>query len=202
MKQILFSLLLISMFACKNDSSGNKLQNVDPSKMEGGAPVDPKKLTVPSACEMISVTEVQDILSTKSGVMLKESNDPNNNQVKSCFFKWEDQSMTNPGILIQVMTNPVFDDYPQYVSTYVTSKLTEGEMVMGQEAPKKYKKFDAAGRDGAYSFDQARFYWTGDNNFMFMLAFNVSNLDEDDMVDAAEDMIEKIDANFKKKVKY
>ena len=174
MKHLLFAVLLMGIFACKNDTSGNKLSSVDPSDAKGGATVDPKNLTVPSACSMIT----------------------------ACFFKWDDPSTPNAGILVQIMTNPVYDEFPQYVSMYVESKLKEGEMAMGQETPFKYKKFEAAGIDGAYSFEQGRFYWAGDANYMFMLAFNVSAFDEDDMVDAAEDIIESIHKNFKDKVKY
>ncbi len=202
MKHLLFAVLLMGIFACKNDTSGNKLSSVDPSDAKGGATVDPKNLTVPSACSMITAAEVQDIVNAKNAVVVKESNDPKNQQVKSCFFKWDDPSTPNAGILVQIMTNPVYDEFPQYVSMYVESKLKEGEMAMGQETPFKYKKFEAAGIDGAYSFEQGRFYWAGDANYMFMLAFNVSAFDEDDMVDAAEDIIESIHKNFKDKVKY
>ena len=202
MRYLFFLIVLTSVFACKNDKSDNKLSAVDPSNAQGAAAIDPKTLTVPSACQMISPNEVKEILGTSSNVTVKESNDPTNDKVKSCFFKWNDPSMPNAGILVQLMTNPVYDEYPQYISTYVSSKLEEGEMTMDQHQPFKYKKFDAADHDGAYSFEQGRFYWTGDANYAFMLAFNVSSLDEDDMVDAAEEIIEVIDHNFKSKVKY
>lgn len=201
MKQILFALFLVSMLACKNDNTNSKLESVDPSQVSGAAPVDPKTLNVPKACELISAAQVQDILGTKSPVNLKESNDPNNDKTKSCFFKWDDANTANAGILIQVMTNPVFDDYPQYISTFIDTKLKEGEMMMGQDTPIKYGKFDADGKPGAYSFQQARFYWAGDNNYLFMLAFNVSTLSEGNMVDAAEEIAEIINENFAKKVK-
>lgn len=202
MRYLLLFVLFASFIACKNDKSDNKLAIVDPNNAKGAAAVDPKTLTVPSACQMITTGEVQKIIGTSATVMLKESNDPTNDKVKSCFFKWNDPSMPNAGILVQLMTNPVYDEYPQYISTYVSSKLEEGEMTMDQQAPFKYKKFNAAGHDGAYSFEQGRFYWTGDANYAFMLAFNVNSFDEDDMVDAAEEIIEVIDSNFKSKVKY
>lgn len=199
MKQLLFSLFVIFLIACKNDSSSNKLEAIDPTAVNGKAPVDPKTLTVPNAVDMITVAEVQDILDTNSPVNAKESNDPTNDKSKSCFFKWDDPNTPNAGILIQVMANPVFEDYPQYISTFVSSKLKEGEMVIGQDAPITYKEFDANGKPGAYSFQQARFYWAGDNDYLFMLAFNVSTLSESKMVKAAEKIAKIVNKNFASK---
>lgn len=200
MRQILFALLVTSIFACKNDTSGKTLETIDPVAVNGQPPVDPKTLTVPSAAELITAAEVEDILSTGSPVSAKESNDPTNDKNKSCFFKWDDPNTPNAGILIQVMTNPVYEDYPEYIANFVSSKIKEGEMMMGQDTPIKYSEFEVAGRPGAYSFQQARFYWAGDNNYLFMLAFNVSTLSESKMVKAAEKIAKIVNSNFSKKV--
>jgi hypothetical protein len=198
MKQILFGLLILSIFSCKNDNSNNKLEPIDPVLVNGAPPVDPKNLKVPSAASMITAAEVQDILNTSGNVVAKESNDPTNDKSKSCFFKWDDPNTPNAGILIQVMANPVYEDYPEYIANFVSSKLKEGETVMGQDTPTMYKEFDANGRPGAYSFQQARFYWAGDNNYLFMLAFNVSTLSESKMVKAAEKIAKIVNRNFAK----
>jgi hypothetical protein len=200
MKQILFAFLIISVFSCKNDNTNNKLEPIDPAQVNGAPPVDPKTLTVPSAASLITAAEVEDILDTSSPVNAKESNDPTNDKSKSCFFKWDDPNTANAGILIQIMANPVYEDYPEYISNFVSSKLKEGEMVMGNDKPEMYKEFNASGKPGAYSFQQARFYWAGDNNYLFMLAFNVSTLSESKMVKAAEKIAKIVNGNFSKSV--
>ncbi|HRO08707.1 MAG TPA: hypothetical protein PK047_07540 [Saprospiraceae bacterium] len=194
MRQLFILLITLSFFACKNDTgSSNTLSNVPDAP-----PVDPATLTIPSSCSLISAAEVKDILDTKSDVNLKDATDPTNKFSKSCFFRWDDTDTPNAGIMIQIQTNSVYSEYPEYISNYIKSKLENGEMAMGNEAPFKFSKFDASGRPGAYSFEQARFYWTLDNNYVCTLFFNVSTLNEKKMVRAAEKIIEKVNSNFAK----
>ena len=70
---------------------------------------------------------------------------------------------------------------------------------MGNDAPEKYKKFTSGNVKGAYSWQQARFYWSKGNNYLFMLAFNVSTLSEEKMLEAAIKIVEQVDNNFKAK---
>ncbi len=198
MKQLIFALLILGSLSCKNDDKGKNATNIDPNTVPGAAPVDPNTIKIPSACSMITEAEVQKILGTSAPVTLKEAPDPHNDKAKSCFFKWDDINTPNAGILVQVLANPVFDEYPEYIATFVSNKLKDGEMMMGQDTPIKYSEFDADGRPGAYSFQQGRFYWTANNNILFMLAFNVSTLSERNMKNAAEEIAEIVNENYAK----
>ncbi|MBK9734569.1 MAG: hypothetical protein IPO92_06205 [Saprospiraceae bacterium] len=204
MKHLFLYFFLISMLACKTDTKTSEQTN--PSdftiKPDNSIPTDPKNLTIPSACEMINEAQLKSILAISgSPVDIKPADDPGNISAKSCFFKWEDVNTPNAGILIQIMTNPVYDDAADYISKFVSSKLTEGETVLGDEAPIKFKRFSAGDSNGAYSFDQSRFYWNFKNDYLFMLAFNVSTFDEAKMLDVAKKIIVEIDKNFASKVK-
>ncbi len=191
-----FIFILISAFivSCKNDGSlGN---NIDIDEIAGGL-VDPATLKLPKACSMISPEKVQEILNTPSSVTTKESVDPSeSNTQQACFFRWEDPNTSNAAILIQIMTNQVYEEYPTYIAGYVENKLKEGESMMGQDDLIEYKPFKVGNKTGAYSFQQGRFYWSGGGNYLFMLAFNVSTLSEAKMVSTAQKIIGEIHKNF------
>ncbi|MBK9566376.1 MAG: hypothetical protein IPO37_14775 [Saprospiraceae bacterium] len=197
MRNLFWLFIILLTIGCKDANVQKEL-----AEMKAEKPVDPKKLKLPSSCEMISQEKIKEIFKVKApSVNLKDASDPADPKSKSCFFQWDDDDTPNAGIMIQLQTNPVFDDYNEYISKFVTSKLTEGETMLGDDKPTIYKQFDAGGADGAYSFQQARFYWNYGNNYLVMLAFNVSTLSESQMVNAAEDIAEEVNKNFIKAVR-
>ena len=102
-------------------------------------------------------------------------------------------------ILIQIMTNPVAGEYDEYISSMVRSKILQGEFDVNSNSHIKYKSFTALNMLGAYSFQQGRFYWNKGEDYLFMLAFNVSTLNEAQMAAAATQLIEQIEFNFNSK---
>ncbi|MBL0026813.1 MAG: hypothetical protein IPO98_18305 [Saprospiraceae bacterium] len=194
MRNFFWIFIIVLNFGCKNENTDlhTALQDLKTAKVK-----DPKKLTIPEACQMISDAKLKEILKIKApSVNLINATDPQSPGAKSCFFKWEDANTPNAGILIQLQTNPVFDQYEDYFSKFVVSKLSEGETTLGDEKPSVYKKFNAGGVDGVYSFQQARFYWNYGNNYLVMLAMNVTTLSENQMVSAAEEIALEINKTF------
>lgn len=190
----------MTFFSCKNESSVSTSEGEVALPTEIGPPVDPSTLTIPSSCSLISAEEVKSIFNAKEDVTLKDATDPRDKFSRACFFRWDDPDTPNAGIMIQLQTNSVYEDYPEYIGNYIANKIENGEMVMGNTQPMKFKKFDAKGRPGAYSFDQGRFYWALDNNYLVSLYFNVSTLDEKGMIKAAEKIVSKVNSNFAKAV--
>lgn len=199
MRNFIWLFIIIISFGCKNE---NVSVNQALKELQNEKTIDPKKLKLPDACQMISEVKLKEILNiTKSTINLKDATDPQSPNAKSCFFKWDDDNTPNAGILIQLQTNPVFDEYNEYISKFVSSKLSEGETTLGDDKPSKYLKFNAGGVSGVYSFQQARFYWNYGNNYLVMLAMNISTLTESQMVNVAEKMAEEINKNFVAQVK-
>jgi hypothetical protein len=203
MRHTLFLIFLLLSFSCKNDAKNSTEDFTDLSAFtKTGPPKDPEQLSLPSACEMISSEKLSAILQIDaSSVFVKDASDPQDNKTKSCFFKWEDPGTTNAGILIQIQTNPVYGDYPEYITNYVRSKITEGETLMGENQPTKFTKLTIGEINGAFSFKQGRFYWNLGNDYLFMLAFNLSTISEDKMKDLATSIINEVNKNFASKVK-
>lgn len=193
-----FSLVIfVSLWiSCKNDGSLGLSGNTIDIDEISGEQVDPATLKTPKACDMITDEKLKEILNIQSAITLKDSSDPENLNSQACFFKWDDPNTSNAGILIQITTNPVYEEYPGYISGFVQNKIKEGENIMGQDTPIKYKSFKIGSKEGAYSFDQGRFYWNGGGNYLFMLAFNVSTLSEQKMLNTAQKIISEIHTNF------
>lgn len=203
MRHILSIILFAGLFlSCKNENQSGDSQAINKVlKTDMSKPADPEKLTIPNACEMITEEKLKAIMKTAGiSVRIKEANDPKNPKSKSCFFQWDDPNTPNAGILIQIQTNQVYADYPQYISNFVAAKLSEGETVLGQDKPVKYKKFAAGETVGAYCHEQSRFYWSLGNDYLFMLAMNLSTLGDSDMRSLGEKIVTEINNNFAAKV--
>lgn len=197
----LLFMLTILMMACKNDkNTDSNIQENELSDYESNTAIHPDKLPIPGACDMLSQEWIKETLGlTLTDVTLKEADDPSNKNARSCFFRWEDPGTPNAGIFIQIMTNPVFDEYDGWISSFVTAKLKEGETALGNEEAFKYKTYDAGKYKGAYSYDLKRFYWNIGNNYLFMLAFNL-DIPESMMLNYAEKISAKVNENFSVKV--
>ncbi|MBK6497908.1 MAG: hypothetical protein IPG00_06955 [Saprospiraceae bacterium] len=94
-------------------------------------PRDPKTLPMPDPAILLSGSELETILGLPSqSVTVKSPKDAGGMQVKNTFYKWNDPTNPNTGIFIQLMTNPVFDEYEEYNSIIVSSKLLKGEAAL------------------------------------------------------------------------
>lgn len=199
-KIFIFIVSVTLLISCKNDQSSTSSEVSQDLSELNTAIINPKDLVIPNACEMLSQEWIKETLGLAlTDVTLTEA-DAGNNNSRSCFFKWEDPATPNAGIFIQIMTNPVYEEFDKWIGQFVNAKLTEGESVLGNDEPYKYKKFESDNMKGAYSYDLKRFYWNLGNNYLFMLAFNM-DITESKMVDHAKKMATEINNNFTEKVK-
>jgi hypothetical protein len=197
MKNVFIIMVLLSMFACKPEVK------IEPTTTTANGvtkiiAADPSTLTLPESCNLITPEDLKSILGIPAGsINVKNADEKDGKGNRSCFFQWEDPATPNAGILISVMTNPVYADAQDYFTLMIKSKLQNGETELGQDKPDKFTKFDAGSKGmGAYNFRQGRFYWNHGNDYMFMLAFNMTTLTEKKMVEAAEKISAKVNTNF------
>ena len=198
---ILLFILPLVISSCKNDQSGPGTVTSAELSEPSTTIIHPDRLTIPAACEMMTQEWIKETLGlTLSDVSMVAADDPSNKNTKSCFFRWEDPATPNAGLFIQIMTNPVYDEFDKWISHFITAKLTDGEVVLGNDEPYKYSKFETNGLNGVYSYDLKRFYWNLGNNYLFMLAFNM-DIPEAKMVEHAKKMAAEINNNFSVKIK-
>lgn len=216
MKYLVLVALLV--MACKPDSgsvkknelTGQELTKEDTESLSKiDKPVveeDPfdteatKKLSegITSPCELISVKEIAKIFGIEeNAVTIKDASTAKSPHSKSCFFRWDDGNYPIPGFLIQVQANPLSEEFPNWPSVFIQSKIDSGDQTFdGSGVVYKYKPFSGIGDIGAYCYEASRFHWTKGDDYVFMLAFNVE-ADEEKQLSYAKEIGTKVMANFK-----
>lgn len=190
-------LILIHFFFCSLMYNINGQQSINARLFDFGIHRNPKDLFVPKACDLISAQDVQLILGLASqNVQIKSADNPGVVKVKSCFYKWEDPSTPHAGMLLQIMTNPVYDDSPEYVSDMMASKLADGETSPGAKNKAVFKETMIGKVKVIYAKENSRVYWNIGDNYLFMLAFNITNLDETKMLEMANKIVPIVNKNL------
>lgn len=153
--------------------------------------------SVPDACSLLSTSFVSKIINVPADqIKIKDGSSPSNPKARSCFFKWEG-SIPNAGILIQVMRNPVEDEFPDWVRYFVETKKRDGEQSFSEPGVSyDFVDWQLVGDEGAYSTDAGKYYWRIGNEMAFMLAFNTA-MDAAEQLAAAELLAPEIMKNLK-----
>ncbi|HPQ21879.1 MAG TPA: hypothetical protein PK147_08510 [Saprospiraceae bacterium] len=167
-----------------------------------GGYMDGQGLFVPDACSLLNTSWLAGVLGVnESQIQVKDGSDSHMPNAKACFFKYDDEDLGNAGILLQVMTNPVHDEFPEWVSQFVNAKITDGEQdYTTTNELYKYKPWKALGDGGAYSSELSKYHWRLGNNYLFLLAFNLDK-SEDDKLAMAQKIGNKVLENFNEVVK-
>jgi len=182
---IVKGLIVLSVVLCitscgtgQSTSPYSKLKIGDPPPSPIGKNVDMAALTTKNggrlgrACRLITADEMAAALGkTKEDIKLSNATprDADPNQT-ACFYKWDDPDLFNAGIFIQLLKNPMGDDFPDYVSQFILQKRTRGEQQM-DGPPSLFKPLDW-GDDGSYDVESAKYYWRLGEEVVFALAFN------------------------------
>lgn len=133
-----------------------------------------------NACSIIPRNTIAEALGKNSGDFKLTNSSPRdaNRTHSSCFFKWSDFDVANAGILIQMMRNPVGDEFPDWVVQFVKSKKELGESTADGEKD-IFKTFEGFGDDGAYSTVGGKYFWRLGDQVVFSLAFNTGHAPEE-----------------------
>jgi len=154
------------------------------------APIFDEKL--PLACDLFTPEFIAGVVGVDAGALtIKDGSHAGNLFSRSCFFKWNDPNVTNAGIMVQVMSNPVEFDAPEYLELYVNGKKQSGETTFDSDTRILYKDFNGFGDDGAYSYELHKYIWRDGHELAYTIAFN-NNLSEDEEMAAARKIATKI----------
>lgn len=140
--------------------------------------VDPKK-NLPDACSLISRETLAELFNVNPIFISPVDGNPDGNKKehRACFYKWDDPNFPNAGILIQLQTNTMDEEYDEWMSYAVANKRTTGETMMGESEPHMFKLFPHVGTDGSYNYDIGKYYWRIENDLLIMLAYNMQSMD-------------------------
>lgn len=183
---VLFAITVFGFLCCQ---SGN-----DQINMAEAMELPEERVPPASACELITVEDVQEILKLEPSSVDKKLGGLSENS-QSCFFRWNDPDFPNAAILIQALANPVFEEFPDWPSTFIDAKMVEGEVALGTTEPMLFKEFNGVGHDGAYNPITGKYYWRYKNEQVFMLAFNL-DISEKDQLSAAKKIARIVMENY------
>ena len=128
---------------------------------------------VPDACSLITTEEIAAIINVKAAdISIKDASNLKSRTTRSCFFRWEHQGVPNSGVLIQAQSNPLPEDFPEYITTYINSKKESGEKSMDGDTF-VYKPFNGGGVEGAYNHDQSKYLWRVNDEIIYTITFNL-----------------------------
>lgn len=130
--------------------------------------------SVPDACTLIKLEDIASIIDVPAhAIDVKDGSNKVTTTTRSCFFRWVDGSFGNSGVLIQVQKNPIPEEYAEWPTLFIESKIKNGEQTFdGTEVNHKYVKWDGIGDAGCYSYEASKYHWRVKDDFVFMIAFN------------------------------
>ena len=180
---LLFTFFALIIHSCTTGQSNDpyaKLRIGDPPPEPIGKNVDivkvvtKKKGRLGYACHLISADEMSQALGmTPQDIKLSNATprDADPNQT-ACFYKWDDPEVVSAGIFIQLLRNPLGDDFPDYIVEFIKQKRSRGEQEANGDAI--FLKEMDWGDDGAYSTELAKYYWRLGEEVILSIAFNTS----------------------------
>jgi len=179
-----FALMLTAVFmiACSGcESSSDPFDRLQ----VGDAPPEPigknvqiislmekRKGRLGNACTMINDQEMAYALGITREELLLNNATPataDRNQV-SCFYKWDDPELANAGIFVQLLKNPLGEDYAGYITQLIEQKRVRGEQDANGSAT-LFEELDW-GDDGSYSVESGKYFWRLGDEVAFFVAFN------------------------------
>lgn len=151
---------------------------------------------IPNSCELLSEAFIAKVVNVDPGYIAVKDGSGKSGTQKSCFFRWEHEGTPNSGVLVQVQTNPVPDDFPEWAKYYISAKKKDGDKAPDGSATFIYKDFPGFGQDGAYSFGLGRYYWRTADDYLCMIAFNLES-NEAQQLAWAKELAAEVVRNFK-----
>jgi hypothetical protein len=186
MIKYIYLLAGIFLFSDLNAQEGSHFSNFN-----FGLAVDPVNLEIFDPCQLLPADKVGAALQMLPEYLsVKPVGNLGDVKAKSCFYKWEDADMPNTGMLLKLMTNPVYDDSPDFLLMTLNSKAQNGEFVPGQKEKVKYKEAYIGKVKVVYSTHNV--YWNIGNNYQFFMAFNLPKITEEQMLKFCHDLIPHI----------
>lgn len=175
---LLFILLSISSCTC-DDVQVKESGNIKFSKdlvrdVDIPAILAAKNRLLPEMCDLVPISYIAEVLQVEEGALKKvnSTSDGERPNHRTCFFKWEDPDFPNTGIMMQAMRNPMEDEFPEYIISWMESKRLSGEHTISDDMTHMFKEFDGVGDEGLYNTDVGKYHWRYSDKVIFTLAFN------------------------------
>ncbi len=137
---------------------------------------------LPHSCHLMTEAYIGKVIGVDPGyISVKDGSGKTATTQSSCFFRWDHEGQGNTGVLIQVQTNPLPDEFEDWASYYISAKRNQGDKSPDGASTYRYKEFLGIGVAGAYNYDLSRYYWRDTKDRVFMVAFNLPSTEEEQL---------------------
>jgi len=136
---------------------------------------------LPSACGMVSESFLGGVIGVDADYIATKNGSGKSTTQNSCFFRWDQDGLANQGVLVQIQSNPLPDEFPDWASYYISAKRNQGDKSPDGASTFRYKDFKGYGVAGAYNYDLARYYWRTETDHVFLIAFNIQSTAEEQL---------------------
>lgn len=170
--------LFFSLISCKNKNG------------DSGDQSSINEVYIPDASTYLTGQDIEEALNLGTNAVY-EVRPSRSTTSSSVFYKIEDPEKSNAAVLFTVQINPVPDEITDFAASYIIDMKTTGEVTLGQEGRDIYEAFEVGGQPGAYSKKAGMFYFKDVEGYLYMIAFNVTQ-SEEQQYEAAIQLAEKI----------
>lgn len=138
---------------------------------------------LPSTCGLVTTEFIGKTIGVPAApIDVKDGSAKNVNYQRACFFKWPYNNVPNSGIMVQLMSNPLPDELPDWASAFISSKKNAGDKAPDGSATYQYKDFAEMGIAGAYNYELGRYYWRTDKDHVVGVLFNLQATDAEQLL--------------------
>jgi len=194
--QIFFLLISLFMLSCdgvknnKDDKAG-----FEKSLIEGvdiNAKLAARSNLLEDMSQLVPLQNIADALSLEVSQLKKVPNRAANSN--TCFFKWEDPSFPNTGIMMQVKTNPYPSDLPNWAMVTMNRLRANGENGLVEDNY-RYKELPGMATEGLCNADIGKYYWRFSDEVILFLAFNTMH-EQDEQIKIANNLGAQMIKNY------
>lgn len=155
----------------QRQNSGGDLSDFYQSKNESG---------IPNPCSFVDAKFLASNLKASEGHVTEKQGKMSAGIAKtsrSCFWQWN-----NGGLVIQISTNPMPDDLPNYISKFLTTKKSFGDNNLDGEHKSKFIDFEGPGTMNIKHQESGRYYVSKGDDYLIMLMFQGKKKNYDRLV--------------------
>ncbi len=163
-----------------------------------GKIVSPEKLTIPNPTEVLDRYFLAKTLHVEPNALsIKDSKSLGKSQnSKSTFFKIIEGDVVYAGLLLQISTNPVYDEAPAYITNALRNKIEQGEVLQSTNKRSLYSEDYAGKIRFVYNTELGNIYWNIGDNYLLMIKFNGIMERDEEITKAAKALIPHISNNL------
>lgn len=197
MYKFIFLFLAFGVFSCKEASKPDSIKDNSETVSEGdqmsGLVSKTNIYDSPDPMQLVTVADVESALGLNSGAVYTTI--PNGNateRVRSVFYKISEEDKPNAAMLFHLSGNPLPGELEDYALIAVRDKISNGDRSLND--PDKIIEFEAwdVGLGGASNKGESTYFWTDERGYLFLIAFNLSSLSEEEQYQAATKLANKV----------